>query len=143
MGGQMERSLILVKPDAVQRGLSGTIIGRLENTGLSLIALKMLQMSRELAERHYAPHRERPFFQGLINYITSGPIVAAVFEGKEAISTLRKAMGATDPSKAENGTIRKDFGIDIERNAVHGSDSETTAKYEIGLYFTEAEIMRQ
>jgi len=138
----MEKSLILVKPDAVERGLSGIIINRIESAGLTLVALKMLQMSQSLAERHYAPHRERPFFKSLINYITSGPIVAAVFEGDQAISRIRTVMGATDPSKAEAGSIRKDFGIDIEHNAVHGSDSPQTAAHEISLYFSDAEIMR-
>ncbi|MCL2140199.1 MAG: nucleoside-diphosphate kinase [Dehalococcoidia bacterium] len=137
----MEKTLVLVKPDAVARRLSGEIIGRLEKTGMTLVALRMLQMDRGLAERHYSPHRERPFFDGLINYITSGPIVAAVFEGNDAVNTIRSAMGSTDPAKASEGTIRKDYGIDIERNAVHGSDSAQTAEQEIKLYFSDAELL--
>ena len=137
----MERSLVLVKPDAVERGFSGVIIGRLESAGLTLVALKMLRMDQVLAERHYAPHKEKPFFQGLISFITSGPIVAAVFEGDDAVRTIRAVMGATAPNKAEPGSIRRDFGIDIERNAVHGSDSVKTAEYEVKLYFKDSEIM--
>jgi len=137
----MEKSLVLVKPDAVARGLSGTIVSRLENTGLKLIALKMLHMSQALAERHYEPHKERPFFNNLIKFITSGPIVAAVFEGDNAVSTIRTAMGATDPAKADAGSIRRDFGLDIEHNAVHGSDSVQTAEHEISLFFGENELM--
>jgi nucleoside-diphosphate kinase len=137
----MEKSLILVKPDATERGLSGTIISRLESTGLTLIALKMLHVDQALAERHYAQHKERPFFNGLISFITSGPIVAAVFEGNDAVRTIRTAMGATDPAKAEPGSIRNEFGLDIEHNAVHGSDSVQTAEHEISLFFTKTELM--
>ena len=137
----MERSLVLIKPDAVQRGLTGTILSRLENDGLKLIALKMLQMDRSLAARHYAVHVEKPFFSGLIDYITSGPIVAAVFEGNEAVSQIRKLMGATDPRKAAKGTVRGDLGIDIEKNSVHGSDSPETARDEIVLFFSGSEIV--
>jgi len=137
----MEKSLVLVKPDAVERGLGGTIISRLESTGLTLVALKMLHMDQALAERHYAPHKERPFFSGLISFITSGPIVAAVFEGDDAVRIIRTAMGSTDPAKAETGSIRHDFGIDIEHNAVHGSDSVQTALHEIDLFFAEKELM--
>lgn len=131
----MEKSLVLVKPDAVERGLSAEILARIENNGLKLVALKMLQMSRALAERHYAVHEGKSFFPGLINYITSGPIVAAVFEGDDAINRIRNIMGKTDPAKAEPGTIRRDFGIDIEKNATHASDSPETAAVEIALYF--------
>jgi nucleoside-diphosphate kinase len=136
----MERSLVLVKPDAVERGFSGVIIGRLESAGLTLVALKMLRMDQALAERHYSPHKEKPFFKGLISFITSGPIVAAVFEGEDAVRTVRTLMGATDPARAEPGSIRRDFGIDIERNAVHGSDSVKTAEHEVKLYFKDSEI---
>jgi len=136
----MERSLILVKPDAVERGFSGAIIGRIEGAGMKLVALKMLHMDRVLAERHYAVHKEKPFFAGLILYITSGPIVAAVFEGDDAVNTIRRTMGSTNPAKADAGTIRKDFGTDIERNAVHGSDSPATAEQEIRLFFSGSEI---
>ena len=137
----MEQSLVLVKPDAVKRGLSGAILARLEGQGLKLIGLKMLHMGNKLAERHYAVHRDKPFFPGLIAYITSGPIVAAVFEGEGAVNRIRQAMGATNPSKAEPGTIRRDFGLDLEQNAVHGSDAPDTAKKEIELFFSGSELV--
>ncbi len=137
----MERSLVLVKPDAVERGLSGEIIARIEKQGLKLIAMKMIQMSRALAERHYAVHNGKAFFAGLINYITSGPIVAAVFEGDDAINRIRTVMGKTEPSKADPGTIRRDVGIDIEKNAIHGSDSPETAQVEIALFFAGMETV--
>jgi nucleoside-diphosphate kinase len=136
----MERSLVLIKPDAMQRGLAGTIISRLEKQELKLVALKMLHMDRALAERHYAIHRDKPFFNGLVNYIGSAPIIALIFEGKRAVEVIRKAMGATDPAQAEAGTIRGDFGLDIGRNVVHGSDSVETAEEEIKLFFSEDEI---
>ena len=136
----MERSLVLIKPDAVDRSLGGAIIGRMEGLGLRLVALSMLQMDEALAQEHYAIHKDKPFFSGLVEYITSGPIVAAVFEGEQAVEEIRKAMGPTDPANAEAGTIRGDFGIDIERNAIHGSDSVVTAEGEIRLFFSEDEI---
>jgi len=136
----MERSLVLVKPDAMQKGLAGTIISRLENQGIKLVAIKMLHMDKALAERHYAIHADKPFFKDLVEYITSTPIIAAVFEAEGAVEKIRKIMGATDPAKAEPDTIRKDFGTDIQRNSVHGSDSTETAEKEIRLFFTEDEI---
>ena len=136
----MERSLVLIKPDAMQRGLVGTIITRLEEQGLKLVAIKMLHPDKALARRHYAIHKDKPFFNGLVNYISSTPIVAAVFEGEGAIAVIRKTMGATDPAKAEAGTIRGDFGVDIEHNSVHGSDSAETAEKEIKLFFSKDEI---
>ena len=136
----MERSLVLIKPDAMERGLAGAIIGRLEAQGLKLVALKMLHMDRALATRHYAIHADKPFFEGLINYITSTPIIAIVFEGDRAVEVIRKTMGATDPAKAEAGTIRHDFGLDVQQNTVHGSDSTETADKEIKLFFAEDEI---
>ena len=136
----MERSLVLVKPDAMERGLAGAIIGRLQARGLKLLGLKMLQVSRELAGRHYAIHREKPFFNELVDYITSTPIVAAAFEGGNAIEDIRQAMGATDPSKAEQGTIRADYGLDIQRNSTHASDSVENGKNEIALFFKQDEI---
>jgi nucleoside-diphosphate kinase len=136
----MEKSLVLIKPDAMERGLAGTIISRLEKTGVKLVAMRMLHIDKELAHRHYAVHKDKPFFNDLVNYITSSPIVAAVFEGENAIQVIREAMGATDPAKAEAGTIRADFGLDIEHNTVHGSDSPQTAAVEIKLYFSEDEI---
>jgi len=137
----MERSLILIKPDAVLRGLSGAIIDRFESRGLKLVGLKSLKMDEELALKHYAPHKEKPFFDSLVSYITSGPVVAAVLEGDDAVSRAREIMGATDTSKAETGTIRKDYGLDIEKNSIHGSDSVTTAENEIGLFFTTGETV--
>jgi nucleoside-diphosphate kinase len=136
----MERSLVLIKPDAMERGLAGTILGRLEGIGLKLVAVKMLHMDKALARRHYAVHIGKPFFDRLVNYISSAPIIAAVFEGEQAVKVIRNAMGATDPAKSEPGTIRGDFGLDIERNTVHGSDSVETAKEEIKLFFSENEI---
>ncbi|MFH0942087.1 MAG: nucleoside-diphosphate kinase [Chloroflexota bacterium] len=137
----MEISLVLIKPDAVERNLVGKIIGRIEEKGMSLLALRMLRMDRRLAEKHYAVHADKPFFKGLVSYITSGPIVAAVFGGENAVEVIRGVMGATDPAKAAPGTIRRDFARDIERNSVHGSDSAATAKPEIALFFTEKEIL--
>jgi len=136
----MEKSLVLIKPDAMERGLAGTIIARLEKLGFKLVAIKMIHLDKALAKQHYAVHRDKPFFEGLVNYISSAPIIAAVFEGKDAIERIRKAMGTTDPAKAEAGTIRGDFGLDIEHNAVHGSDSIETAEKEIKLFFCEDEI---
>ena len=137
----MERSLVLIKPDAMQRGLAGTIITRLEKQGLKLVAIKMLHLDQALARRHYAVHKDKPFFNGLVDYISSAPIIAATFEGEGAIAVIRKTMGATDPLKAEVGTIRGDLGLDIEHNSVHGSDSTETAEKEIKLFFTEDEIL--
>ena len=136
----MEKSVVLIKPDAMQRGLAGTIITRLEKQGLKLVAIRMLHLDKALARRHYAIHKDKPFFNGLVDYISSTPIVAAVFEGEGAIAVIRKTMGATDPVKAEAGTIRGDFGLDIEHNSVHGSDSVATAEKEIKLFFSEDEI---
>ena len=136
----MERSLVLIKPDAIQRGLAGTIITRLEKQGLKLVATRMLHLDKALARRHYAIHKDKPFFNSLVDYISSAPIVAAVFEGEGAIAVIRKTMGATDPAKAEAGTIRGDFGVDIEHNSTHGSDSIETAEKEIKLFFSEDEI---
>ena len=136
----MERSLVLIKPDAMQRGLAGTIIARMEERKLKVVAIKMLHMDKALAERHYAIHRGKPFFADLVSYISSAPIIAIVFEGKGAVEVARKTMGATDPARAEAGTIRADFGLDIMRNLVHGSDSVENAAGEIKLFFSEAEI---
>ena len=127
----MQKTLVLLKPDALQRCLVGEIISRIERRGLKIVAMKMLHMDKGLAQRHYAVHKEKPFFNDLVNYIISGPIIAAVFEGENAIQVIRKTMGATDPAKAEAGTIRADFGLDIEHNSVHGSDSPQTAATEM------------
>jgi nucleoside-diphosphate kinase len=136
----MERSLVLVKPDAMEKELAGVIIARLQKLGLKLVALKMLHADKALARKHYAVHKDKPFFNDLVNYITSAPIVACVFEGKNAVAIIRKAMGATDPAKAEKGTIRADFGESLERNSVHGSDSPQNAESEISLFFSPEEI---
>lgn len=136
----MERSLVLIKPDAMERGLGGAIIGRLQQQGLKLLALKMLHMDEALAKRHYAIHEGKPFFEDLVRYITSTPIIASVFEGENAVDTIRQAMGTTDPAKAEAGTIRADYGLDIQRNATHASDAPETARVEIALFFTEDEL---
>ena len=137
----MDRTLILVKPDATERNLGGAILARLEAAGLKIAALKMFQVDEALANKHYAVHAGKPFFKDLIEYITSYPIIAAVFEGNNAIEIARKTMGSTDPKKAEPGTIRRDFGMDIQRNSVHGSDSPANAEIEIKLYFTDKEIL--
>ena len=136
----MERSLVLIKPDAMQRHLGGAIIGRLEGQGLKMIALKMLHLDEVLARRHYAIHADKPFFEELISYITSTPIIAAVFAGEGAVVVIRRIMGSTDPAKAEAGTIRADFGLDIQQNAVHGSDSVETAEEEVNRFFSGEEI---
>lgn len=137
----MERSLVLVKPDAMKRGLAGIIISRLEQRGLKIVAMKMLRMDRALAEQHYAIHKGKAFFKDLIDYITSGPIIAAVFEGERAIEAIRQTMGATDPLKAVPGSIRGDFGLDIQENLVHGSDSPESAEREISLFFSPGELI--
>lgn len=136
----MERSLVLIKSDAMERNLAGAIINRLQERGLQLVALKMIHMDRDLAGRHYAIHAGKPFFEDLMEYITSTPIIASVFEGEGAVELIRDIMGATDPAKAEPGTIRADFGADIQRNAVHGSDSVENAEKEIRLFFGGDEI---
>ncbi|MEZ4642273.1 MAG: nucleoside-diphosphate kinase [Chloroflexota bacterium] len=137
----MERTLILVKPDGVQRGLIGEIVSRFERRGLKLAGMKFMQMSRELAEQHYGIHKGRPFYDALVDYITSGPIVAMAWEGKEAIAAARATMGATNPVSAAPGTIRGDFGMEIGRNLVHGSDSVENGVKEVSLFFKEEELV--
>jgi nucleoside-diphosphate kinase len=137
----VEKTLILVKPDGVQRGLVGEIIGRFERRGLKLAGLKFLQMSQELAENHYAVHKERPFYNSLVEYITSGPVVAMVWQGNDAIAAARATMGATNPVQAAPGTIRGDFGMEIGRNLVHGSDSPENAVKEVNLFFATSELV--
>ncbi|MEW6423523.1 MAG: nucleoside-diphosphate kinase [Bacillota bacterium] len=136
----MERTFVMIKPDGVQRNLVGEIIARFEARGLKIAALKMLQISRELAEKHYGEHKGKPFFDPLVNYITSSPVVAMVLEGKEAVQTVRDMMGATNPLTAAPGTIRALYGLDIGRNVVHGSDSPASAQREIDLFFKPEEI---
>lgn len=137
----MERTLILVKPDGVQRGLMGEIIGRFERRGLQLAGMKFMQMSDELAAEHYGVHKERPFYASLVEYITSGPVVAMVWEGNDAIAAARSTMGATNPVAAAPGTIRGDFGMEIGRNLVHGSDSPENAAKEVSFFFKPEELV--
>ncbi len=137
----MQRTLVLVKPDGVQRGLVGEVIRRLENRGLKLIALRMMRISRELAARHYAEHRGKPFYDGLIDFITSGPVVAMICEGREAVTVVRSLMGPTDPLRAEPGTIRGDLALDHGMNLIHGSDSASRAEAEIRAFFDPKEML--
>ena len=131
----MERTFVAIKPDGVQRGLVGDVISRLERRGLKLVAIRLMQVDEELAGRHYAEHVNRPFFPSLVSFITSGPIVAMIWEANNAVALARQTMGATNPGEAAPGTIRGDFGVDIGRNIVHGSDSLESAEREIGLFF--------
>jgi nucleoside-diphosphate kinase len=133
----MERTLILVKPDAFARSLTGEVIARFERKGLRIVALKAMQVDRELAERHYAEHTDKPFFGDLVEFITSGPLVAAVFEGHEAVVAARQVIGATNPLEASPGSIRGDYALEVQTNLVHGSDSAESAEREVGLFFPE------
>ena len=137
----MEHTLVIIKPDAVQRMLIGEIIARFERRGLRIAAMKMMQVDEPLARRHYAIHEGKPFFEPLIRYITSSPVVVLVLEGNDVIETVRRTMGATNPSEATPGTIRADFGLEIGRNLVHGSDGPETAAFEVPLFFTEDELL--
>jgi nucleoside-diphosphate kinase len=138
---QSERTLSIVKPDAVEKGNTGEILARFEKAGLRIVALKKIQLGRQQAEGFYAVHRQRPFFGDLVAFMTSGPIVVSVLEGEDAIARNRELMGPTDSTKAPAGTIRGDFGADIERNAVHGSDGPDTARIEIAYFFNALEIL--
>ncbi len=137
----MERTLVLLKPGSIQRSLVGRIIARFEDRGLKIIALKMMHVSPELAEKHYWEHKTKPFFKDLVDYITSGPIVAMVLEGPHAISVVRTVNGKTDPLESAPGTIRGDFGLFTGKNIVHGSDSEASAEREIAIFFSEDEFI--
>lgn len=137
----MERTLIIVKPDGVQRGLVGQILGRLEARGLKLVGLKLMAVPRALAERHYAVHQGKPFYEGLIRYITSAPVVVGVLEGKDAVAVVRSTVGATNPAQAAPGTIRGDLALEIGRNLIHASDAPDTAREEVALWFTESELV--
>ncbi len=137
----VERTLVLVKPDGVQRRLVGELITRFERRGLHLVALKLLRMDRDLAERHYAEHRGKPFFAGLVDFITSAPVVAMVWEGDDAVAQVRSMMGATDPSAAVPGSIRGDLAVTIGNNVVHGSDSPGRGAEEVALFFQPAELV--
>ena len=137
----MEKTLVLVKPDGVQRGLIGEVISRLERRGLRLIAAKFLQVSTNLAETHYAIHKGKPFYEGLIKYITSAPVMAMVWEGPNAVTAVRQTMGATRPTEAAPGTLRHDFALEVGRNLTHGSDSPENGEKEVALWFTPEELV--
>jgi len=137
----VERTLIIVKPDGVQRGLVGAVLSRFERRGLKLVGLKLMRVSRELAERHYSVHHGKPFFEGLVEFITSSPVVVGVLEGPNAIELTRATVGATNPGVAAPGTIRADFGLTIGRNLIHASDGPETARGEIDLFFAADELV--
>ncbi len=137
----MERTLVIIKPDGVQRGLIGRIVTRFERRGLRIAGLKLMQIDESLAGRHYAIHEGKPFYEPLIRYITSSPVVVMVLEGNDAIEIARRTMGATKPAEAAPGTIRADFGLEIGRNLVHGSDGPDTATFEVPLFFAEDELL--
>ncbi|MFP4122292.1 MAG: nucleoside-diphosphate kinase [Coleofasciculus sp.] len=137
----MERTFLMIKPDGVQRNLVGEIIQRFETKGFTLVGLKLMSVSRELAEQHYAVHKDKGFFAGLIEFITSGPVVAMVWEGEGIIASARKIIGGTNPLSAEPGTIRGDFGVTVGRNLIHGSDALETAQQEIKLWFKDEELV--
>ncbi|MGG3736959.1 nucleoside-diphosphate kinase [Aeribacillus pallidus] len=137
----MEKTFLMVKPDGVQRGLIGEIVSRLEKKGFQLVGAKFMQVSKELAEQHYAEHKERPFFGELVDFITSGPVFAMVWQGENVIATARQMMGSTNPKEAQPGTIRGDFGLTVGKNVIHGSDSPESAEREIGLFFKEEELV--
>ena len=139
----MEQTLAIIKPDAVERNLVGEILKRAEGAGLKIAAMKMVKLSKEEAQGFYYVHRERPFFHSLTDYMSSGPIVVAVLQGEGAIQKWRDLMGATDPSKAKEGTIRKAFGLNVEKNSVHGSDSPESAAYEIPYFFSQVEVVNK
>src|SRR3989449_11592614 len=136
----MQRTLVLVNPEGVQGGLIGWILPRLERRGLKLVAMKMIRISRELAGRHYAEHQSKPFYDGLIAFITSGPVVAMIWEGREAVAVVRSVMGSTDPLTAAPGTIRGDLALDLGMNLIHGSDSPARAQTEIAIFFSPDEL---
>jgi nucleoside-diphosphate kinase len=141
MEAKLEKTLVLIKPDAVQRGLVGTIVSRFENRGLKIVAMKALSVNRDLAERHYAVHKGKPFYEGLVNYITSAPVIAMVWEGPDAIAATRQTMGATNPLQAAPGSIRHDYALGVGRNLTHASDSPENASIEIALWFKVDEII--
>ena len=138
----MERTLVLIKPDGVQRGLVGEITSRLERRGLRLIAAKFMWVRPDLAERHYAVHKGKPFYEGLIQYITSSPVLAMAWEGPAAIAAVRQTMGSTKPTEAAPGTVRHDFGLEVGRNLTHASDSQANGEAEIALWFTKDELVK-
>ena len=137
----MERTLILIKPDALQRGLAGEIVSRMEQRGLKIVGMKLMQLDDAFARRHYAEHEGKPFLESLISFITSGPLIAAALEGPNAIELVRKQMGATDPQKADSGTIRGDLALFVQYNLIHGSDSPESAERELALFFGDGELL--
>lgn len=137
----MERTLSIIKPDAVERNLSGAILKMIQDSGLKVVAMKMIQLSTAEAEGFYAVHKERPFFRSLVDFMTSGPVVVSILEGDDAIAKYRKLMGATNPANAEEGTIRKCYALDIEKNSVHGSDAPETAAVETSYFFSALEMV--
>ena len=137
----MDRTLVLIKPDALQRGLAGEILSRLERRGLKIVALRLMRLDEALARRHYAEHEGKPFLDSLVQFITSGPVIAAVCQGPNAVEVVRRLMGATDPQMAEPGTVRGDFGLYIQSNLIHGSDSRDSARREIALFFDESDLL--
>lgn len=137
----MERTLSIIKPDAVSRNLSGAILKMIQDAGLTVVAMKMMQLSAAQAEGFYAVHKDRPFFRSLVEFMISGPVVVSILEGDDAIAKYRKLMGATNPANAEEGTIRKCFALDIEKNSVHGSDAPETAAFETAYYFSTLEMV--
>ena len=137
----LERTFIMIKPDGVQRNLVGEIVSRFETKGFTLVGMKLMQVSRELAEQHYGVHKERPFFGSLVDFIISAPVVAMVWEGDGVVASARKLIGATNPLTAEPGTIRGDYGVSIGRNLIHGSDAIETAQSEISLWFKDEELV--
>jgi nucleoside-diphosphate kinase len=140
---EVQRTFVAIKPDGVERGLVGEVISRFERRGLKIVGMKMLHVPKEMAENHYGEHKGKPFYEGLVSYITSSPIVALVLEGKDAIALARAVIGATNPANAAPGTIRGDLAIEIGRNIVHGSDSPDSAKREIGIFFKDNEQLKK
>lgn len=137
----MERTFVMIKPDGVQRSIIGTIIERFERKGLKIVGMKMLHISNDLASRHYGEHEGKPFYEELVNFITSGPVVSMVLQGDDAVQQVRSMVGGTDPKKASPGTIRGDFGIEMSRNIIHASDSLTSSEREISLFYDQSELM--
>jgi nucleoside-diphosphate kinase len=137
----MEKTFLMVKPDGVQRNLIGEVVARFEKKGFKLAGAKLMQISKDLAEEHYGEHKERPFFGELVDFITSGPVFAMVWEGENVIATARQMMGATNPNDAAPGTIRGAYGVTVGKNVIHGSDSKESAEREIGLFFNEADVL--
>ncbi|MBZ0291964.1 MAG: nucleoside-diphosphate kinase [Anaerolineae bacterium] len=137
----MERTLIIIKPDAVQRGLTGEILKRFESRGLRIAGMKLMQVPEALAKKHYAEHEGKPFFEGLVSYITSSPVVVMALEGSNAVAAARKTIGSTKPAESDAGTIRGDFALEVGRNLVHGSDGVESAQRELALWFDESELL--